>query len=306
MRSEHAILVTLRLIRVRQGVAGAGDAVQPGTVCVAPPAKHLLVDPLTGCLVLIGCGSGASVPPFGRSDAPPGADGGSIPGVGTVERDCSRAQRVSGPCGAEGHEGMGESTVSEQEVFLLAERALKNVIDRIRDDQWAMKMPPSFARRDGRTVTLREIVNYHAYDDAWVPAMLAGKTMDEAGKVAFEGDLLGGDPKGNFAAIVEAACAAALGLDDLERTVHCSFGDYTAREYLWQINGFRGLRTHDIARAIGVDATLPRDLVEGLWEEISPHAEEWRAIGVFGPAVAVPADADLQARLLGLTGRPPY
>ena len=195
--------------------------------------------------------------------------------------------------------------MSEQDVFILAEHALKNVIDGIRDDQWTMEMPPTFARRDQRTVTLREIITYHAYDDAWVPDMLAGKTMDEAGKSNFDGDLLGADPKAAFARIVEAACAAARGLDDLERTVHCSFGDFTAREYFWQINGFRGLRAHDIARVIGVDSDLPPALVQGLWDEISSHAEEWRAIGVFGPAVAVPDDAGLQAKLLGLTGRQP-
>ena len=193
----------------------------------------------------------------------------------------------------------------EQDVFVLAEQALQQVIDGVRDDQWAMEMPPTFARRDQRTVTLREIVNYHAYDDAWVPDMLAGRTMEEAGRTKFDGDLLGEDPKGLFAAIVAAACAAAKRLDDLDRTMHCSFGDFTAREYFWQINGFRGLRAHDIARVIGVDSTLPDTLVQGLWEEISPHAEEWRAIGIFGPAVAVPDDASLQAKLLGLTGRTP-
>lgn len=93
--------------------------------------------------------------------------------------------------------------------------------------------------------------------------------------------------------------------NDPDRTVHCSFGDFTAREYFWQINGFRGLRTHDIARVLGVDATLPDELVQSLWDEISPHAEEWRSIGVFPPAVSVPDDASLQDRLLGLTGRNP-
>ncbi len=195
--------------------------------------------------------------------------------------------------------------MSEQDVFILAEHALKNVIDQVRDDQWPMEMPPTFARRDQRTVTLREVVNYHAYDDAWVPDMLAGKTMDEAGKTRFEGDLLGADPKSAFGRIVETACVAARGLDDLDRTVHCSFGDYTAREYLWQINSFRGLRAHDIARVIGVDSTLPPELVQGLWDEVSPHAEEWRSYGVFGPAVVVPDEAGLQAKLLGLTGRQP-
>ena len=94
-------------------------------------------------------------------------------------------------------------------------------------------------------------------------------------------------------------------MSDLESTVHCSFGDYTTREYLWQINSFRGLRAHDIAVVIGVDPTLPGELVQGLWDEIGPHAEEWRTIGVFPAAVPVSADAPLQDRLLGLTGRTP-
>jgi len=153
--------------------------------------------------------------------------------------------------------------MTEPELFLVAEQALQRVVDQIRDDQWHMTMPPEFATRDpSRTISLREVINYHAYDDAWVPDMLAGKTMDEAGKENFRGDLLGDDPQGNFARIVAAACAAARNMDDLERTVHCSFGDYTAREYFWQINSFRGLRAHDIAATIGVDSRLPDNLVQ--------------------------------------------
>jgi uncharacterized protein (TIGR03086 family) len=196
--------------------------------------------------------------------------------------------------------------MTEPDVFVLADRTLNGVIARIRDEQWDVPVPASFlTRQSDHRPTLREIVNHLAYDDAWVPDMLAGRTMDEAGRAKFDGDLLGADPGASFAAIVELACAAAGQLDDLDRTVHCSFGDYPAREYLWQINGFRGLRAHDIARVIGVDATLPDALVQGLWDEISPNAEEWRAIGVFPKAVPVSEDAPLQDRLLGLTGRDP-
>jgi hypothetical protein len=56
---------------------------------------------------------------------------------------------------------------------------------------------------------------------------------------------------------------------------------------------------------IGADPRLPEELVQGVWDEISPRAEEFRAIGVFGPAVPVPEDAPLQDRLVGLTGRDP-
>lgn len=195
--------------------------------------------------------------------------------------------------------------MKEPEVFIKAEHALKAVVDQIRDDQWAMEMPPEFYTRADTRPTLHEVINYHAYDDAWVPDMLAGRAMDEVGADAFKGDLLGDDPKGNFAAIVAKACAAAEALSDLDRTVHCSFGDYPAREYLWQITSFRGLRAHDIAEVIGVDSSLPADLVQGMWDQLTPHAEEWRAIGVFGPKVEVPDNAPLQDRLLALTGRQP-
>ncbi|HLZ31930.1 MAG TPA: TIGR03086 family protein [Chloroflexota bacterium] len=194
----------------------------------------------------------------------------------------------------------------EPETFVLADRALNRVVAQIKDDQWLMSMPPSFVRRDSDHIpTLREIINYHAYDDAWVPDMLAGKTMDAAGKDNHAGDLLGADPRASFAAIVDKACAAAAALDDLERVVHTSFGDFSAREYLWQVTSFRGLRAHDLARVIGVDPDLPEALVQGMWDEISPHADEWRKFGVFPPAVAVPPDAPLLDRLLGITGRDP-
>lgn len=197
--------------------------------------------------------------------------------------------------------------MKETDVFVLADRALNRVVQQIADDQWDMEMPRSFAVSGEHEAmpTLRVIVNRHAYDDAWVPDMLAGRNMDDAGKSKFDGDLLGTDPKGAFAAIVDKACAAAEALDDPERTVHCSFGDYPAREYLWQINGFRGLRAWDIAKVIGVDATLPEDLVQGLWEELSPVADEWRKYGVFPPAIPVADDAPLMERLLGLTGHEP-
>jgi len=196
--------------------------------------------------------------------------------------------------------------VNEAEVFVLADRALAAVVARIRPEQWDMPMPPTFARRGSDDVpTLRAIVGYHAYDDAWVPDMLAGHTMAEAGATKFDGDLLGDTPVQRFEEIVAAACDAASAVADFDAPAHLSFGDYTVREYFWQINSFRGLRAHDIARVIGVEPALPPELVQGIWDEVSPHAEEWRTIGVFSAAVSVPDDAPLLDRLLGLTGRDP-
>lgn len=197
--------------------------------------------------------------------------------------------------------------MTEPEVFILADQALNKVVSHIKDDQWGMEMPPEFTRNQAEKATLRTIINYHAYDDAWVPDTLAGKTMDEVGKDTFDGDLLGDDPKKSFSELVEKACTAvkALNAVDLERTAHLSYGDYSIREYLQHISYFRGLRAYDISKVIGLDATLPDNLVKGLWEILSPNAEDWRKMGVFPPEVKVPDDASLQDKLLGLTGRQP-
>ena len=57
--------------------------------------------------------------------------------------------------------------MNESEVFVLADRTLLSVVARIRKDQWSMSMPENFRTRTSETVpTLREIINYHAYDDA--------------------------------------------------------------------------------------------------------------------------------------------
>ena len=196
--------------------------------------------------------------------------------------------------------------MDEREVFQLADRTLNELVAKIPTEQWTASLSTKFARRGKeRGPTLREVVNYHAYDDAWVPDMLAGRIMDDVGKDSYSGDLLGDDPVRHFAALVDAACRAAGELDDLERTVHCSFGDYSAREYFWQITMFRGLRSYDLALELGIPLELSPELVQGIWDEISPIAEQWRSIGVFPKAIAVAVDAPLLDRLLGLTGREP-
>ncbi|HZL65157.1 MAG TPA: TIGR03086 family protein [Thermoleophilia bacterium] len=193
--------------------------------------------------------------------------------------------------------------MDERDVFILADEALREVVDQIRDDQWGLVVPTDMTPRLPGS-TLRRVIGYHAYDDAWVPDVLAGRTIEDVG-AAWDGDLLGDHPTLNFTSIVETAVLAVRACDDLDRLVHLSYGDYPAREYLKHITSFRGLRVYDLSRFIRADATMPAALVQGLWDELSPQAEEWRKMGVYGPKVEVPDDAPLQDRLLGLTGRQP-
>lgn len=195
--------------------------------------------------------------------------------------------------------------MTTQEIFTLADQALVRVVDQIKADQWGMKLPEWFqlsGTQDRNTLTLKTIINYHAYDDAWVPHVLDGKTASEVGQ-KYDGDLLGADPKSSFHSIAAKAIAAVESLDDSSKIVHLSYGDFPATEYLQHITSFRAFRSYDIAKMIGVDTTMPTDLVQGLWDQIVPVVEDWRAMGVYGPAILPAPDANLQTKLLNLVGR---
>jgi uncharacterized protein (TIGR03086 family) len=192
--------------------------------------------------------------------------------------------------------------MTESDVFILAEQAFTRMVDQIKDDQWDILIPAGTASR--QDATLREKINYHAYDDSWVPDTLSGKTIEEVGE-KYNGDLLGADPKASWHRITDRTQAAVRAFHALDKIVHLSYGDFPAREYFKHITSFRGLQAWDLAHAIGADDRLPEDLVQGMWDEFTPDAEAWRQLGVFGPKVEVPDDAPLQDRLLGLTGRQP-
>ncbi len=187
-----------------------------------------------------------------------------------------------------------------QQVFIISQQALKAVVDQITDDQWELSAEDL---APGKNQTLREAINYHAYDDAWIPDTLAGKTIAEVGD-KYAGYLLGANPLAGYGRYNQAAEQAVRNLENnnLENIVHLTYGDFTARDYLKHVTCYRGFRTYTLAKFIGVDATMPSELVDGLWQEVVPEIDGWRAMGVFGPAVDVPDNADKQTELLGLTG----
>jgi hypothetical protein len=189
----------------------------------------------------------------------------------------------------------------EQEVFVLADKALQQVINQITPEQWEQKVTEPLAA--GRDMNLRTLINYHAYDEIWIPDTLAGKTVEEVGDT-YKGDLLGTDPIASYGAIVDKAIEAvnALTEADLAKTAHLTYGDFPVREYLVHITTFRGFRAYTIAKFLGVDSTLSAALVDGLWDEVASNIDWWREVGVFGPEIPVPEDADKQTKLLGMTG----
>lgn len=121
------------------------------------------------------------------------------------------------------------------------------------------------------------------------------------------------DPVGAFRAAradVEAMLADPAVADQV---VDTPMGTSTAAAHVdGVVSADMVLHRWDLARATGQDDTIDPDEVARMWPEVSTMPEVMRTPGafgpgivVFGPEVAVPADAPLQDRLLGAIGRDP-
>lgn len=192
-----------------------------------------------------------------------------------------------------------KNTVTIQELFIMSNQALQQVVAQIADEQWDLMMPEGTSMKPA---TLKAAVQYHTYDDAWVPDVLAGKTKAEVGDV-YEQLLSSEDVQANYEQYNRRASDAVRGFDDLDKITHLSYGDYPAREYLQHIISFRAFRSYDIAKLIGADTTMADDFVQALLAEFSPVIEGYRQMDVFPPAIEVPADASPQTKLLAMAGR---
>ena len=188
----------------------------------------------------------------------------------------------------------------EQDLFLRADAELFGVLDRLTPAQLAVSAPAGWTRRF-EDPTLREIVLVHAHDEAFVPDVLAGRTLDEIGD-RWEGVLQDDDSLLAYRTAYQAAHEAASGELDPDATVHFSYGDYPLREALTHLAMYRGFQSWQIARVAGFDHHMSAELVAGLNEHVMPHADEWRQWGVFPPAQEPPADADDEVRLLCAAG----
>ncbi len=151
---------------------------------------------------------------------------------------------------------------------------------------------------------VRALVNHVVGELLWAPPLLAGKTIAQVGD-QFDGDVLGDDPKAAFDAAAGPFLAAAAQPGARERTVHLSFGDFPGSEYLGQLGSDLTIHTWDLAKGADANDRLDAELVAAVDAFLAPQVEAWQGAGVFAPPVEVGADADAQAKLLGLTGLNP-
>jgi uncharacterized protein (TIGR03086 family) len=189
--------------------------------------------------------------------------------------------------------------MNQREIFLLSDAALREVIDAITPEQLDLPAPAEWTRKPDPQ--LRHIVTGHAYDEAWVPDVIAGATIDEVGD-RYKPVLKIDDPIAEYDRVNDLATAAASQDLDLTKVVHLSYGDFPMSVFFEHTSFYRAFQAWAIGHFLGRDVRLPDELVAGLTEIVEPQVEQLRQIHVFGPEVEVPEGADAQTRLLGLTG----
>ena len=182
----------------------------------------------------------------------------------------------------------------------LHRRSLAEFTDRVRQvgaEQWSAATPCT-------DWDVRALVNHVVGEDRWTAPMFAGATIAEVGN-RFDGDLLGADPAGSTTEATKEAEAAVAEPGALDRTVHLSFGDTPAEEYVCQLFADHLVHAWDLAVAIGADPRLDAEAVRECAAWFAGREDLYRRAGAIGPAVAVPDTAGPQERLLAAFGRDP-
>jgi uncharacterized protein (TIGR03086 family) len=175
-----------------------------------------------------------------------------------------------------------------------AGEATRVILTRIRSDQW---LAPTNCDMDVRT-----LVNHLVTGHYWAAALVQGETIADVGD-RFDRDMLGTDPVAAYDRALAAAQAAFSRPGALGRTCILSYGEVSVALYCSHRVLDTFIHGWDLARATEQDDTLDPSLVEGTYAMFAPHAAEFEASPAFGPPLRVPADSDMQTRLLAMLGR---
>jgi len=179
----------------------------------------------------------------------------------------------------------------KRSVALIQER-----IDAVKDDQWDDPTPCS-------EWTVRDLVGHVIGGGRLLTSELTGQPTPAFDPAMKPGVLASGDAKATVQQVVAGFHAALDTHGALERTVNMPFGAVPAPMAITIIAYDVLVHTWDLSRAIGFDEKLPADAVQEAYDGLLPLDGMLRAPGVFGAAIDVPPDADLQTRFLAFAGR---
>ena len=151
---------------------------------------------------------------------------------------------------------------------------------------------------------VRALVNHVVGEDRWTKPLVEGKTIAEVGD-AFDGDLLGEDPKSAATAAADEALSAVAEKLPAGGKVHLSYGEEDIEEYVRQLVAEHLIHGWDVAVATGQQRTLDPELAAAVAAWFRDREDRYRS----GRSIAARPDTakggDPQADLLIAFGRNP-
>ena len=191
-----------------------------------------------------------------------------------------------------------------KELFTRTNQVLNDVVNQISSDQFDVVMPDYAAYNKGQL--LKKHLNICAHENACVPRMLAAEENIPSNQ-EFTEDYLKDDFKTNFTNLTKIANNAVMAASDetLDRTVHMSYADAPARDYLKDVVIQRSMAAIDIAQAAGIKIDWPSDLLQSVWDTVALYAPTLREYGIFPAEVKIADDAPLADKLVAIMGRQP-
>lgn len=136
----------------------------------------------------------------------------------------------------------------------------------------------------------------------WVPSFF----VNFAGLNFEDGPSVEDDAAGAWAALRRSLDGVLSDTTVAQREIDAPMGRMTIEQAIDMIvTGDVFLHTWDLARATGLDETLDADEVARALAAMEPMDDMLRSSGHYGPKVELPADADLQSKLIAFTGRDP-
>jgi uncharacterized protein (TIGR03086 family) len=151
---------------------------------------------------------------------------------------------------------------------------------------------------------VRALVNHVVGEDRWTKPLVDGKTIAEVGD-AFDGDLLGEDPKASAIAAADEAVTAVAERLPAGGRVHLSYGQEDIGEYISQLAADHLIHGWDLAVATGQSRKLDSELVAEVAAWFRNREEIMRFVAaILARPDSAPGDT-AQADLLLAFGRNP-
>jgi uncharacterized protein (TIGR03086 family) len=151
---------------------------------------------------------------------------------------------------------------------------------------------------------VRALVNHVVGEDRWTKPLVDGRTIAEVGE-AFDGDLLGEDPKSFAMAAADEALTAVAERLPAGGKVHLSYGEESIEEYISQLAADHLIHGWDLAAATGQQRDLDPELVAEVAAWFRNREDIYRSSGAIAARPEAAATGNPQAELLVAFGRNP-